>query len=79
MPIPIPPPIKPPTPAELRVLFWAVVIILIGFVVVCLYFGYRAPPEKAKDAARLIHNGYVQIGAGVALVVIRRFFCGFSS
>lgn len=63
----------------MNVLFWAILVVIIGFGVVCLFFGYRAPAEKAQEAARLIRGGYGLIVAGVALYVIRRFFCGYSA
>ena len=59
-------------------LFWGIVIIVVGFGVVCLHFGYRAPAEKAQEAAKLIHGGYGFIAVGVLMYVIRRFFSGFS-
>ena len=69
---------KRPTEQEGRVLFWVIFLVLVGFGAVCLYYGYRAPTEKAEEAAKLIHGGYGFIGAGVAMLVIRRFFSGFS-
>lgn len=75
----IPRPIRPPTGSEWTVLFWVAVIIVMGFGIVCLYFGYRAPPDKAAEAARLIRGGYAFIAAGPALVIIRRLCGGFSA
>jgi hypothetical protein len=53
-------------------------VILVGCGVVCLFFGYRAPPEKAQEAATAIHDGWGCIIAGAVMCIIRRFFCGFS-
>ena len=39
-------------------LFWGIVVILVGFGAVCLFFGYRAAAEKAPEAVKLIHGGY---------------------
>ena len=44
-----------------------------------MFFGYRAPPEEASEAAKAIHRGYGLIAAGVAMYVVRRLFCGCSS
>jgi hypothetical protein len=68
---------KPPTEADRIVIFWTIFIALVGLGVVCLYIGYRAPVERAQDAAKLIQSGYGLIGAGIVMLVIRRFFCGF--
>jgi hypothetical protein len=54
-------------------------VILVGFGAVCLFFGYRAPVEKAEAAATLIRGGYGFVISGILMYVIRRFFCGFSS
>ena len=70
--------LKRPTAAEWNVLFWAIFLLFVGFGAVCLYYGYRAPAEKAEEAARLIRGGYTFIAAGIVMVVIRRFFTGFS-
>ena len=43
--------IQPPTDTQLKVVF----VILVGFGAVCLFLGYRAPPEKAALAAGAIH------------------------
>jgi hypothetical protein len=71
--------IQPPTETQLRVFFWAVFVIFVGFGAVCLFLGYRAPPEKAAIAAQAIHWGYGSIAVAVAMYIIRRFFCGYSS
>ncbi|MBN1361798.1 MAG: hypothetical protein JW993_14475 [Sedimentisphaerales bacterium] len=70
----VPQPIKPPTGSELTVLFWVVVIIVLGFGLVCLYFGYRAPADRAEEAAKLIRGGYAFIAGGVVLALVRRYF-----
>jgi hypothetical protein len=69
----IPRPIRPPTGNEWTIVFWIVVAAIIGFGVVCLYLGYRAPAEKAEEAATLIRGGYLRIVGGFGLVVARRF------
>lgn len=69
---------RPTTSGERTVLFWAIFIVIVGFGAVCLFFGYRAPAEKAEDAAKLIRGGYGFIAVGVAMYVIRRLFSGFS-
>jgi hypothetical protein len=70
---------RPPTGSEISVLFWVVVIVVVGFGFVCLYFGYGAPADKAEEAGKLIRGGYAFIAGGVALVLCRRYFSGFSS
>jgi hypothetical protein len=74
----IPRPIKPPTGSELSVLFWMIFLILVGFGAVCLFFGYRAPVEKAQEASKLIRGGYGFIATGFVMLVVRRLFSGFS-
>jgi len=71
--------IRPPTGNEQTMLFWGIFVILVGFGAVCLFFGYRAPVEKAEAAATLIRGGYGFVISGILMYVIRRFFCGFSS
>ncbi len=70
--------IRAPTPDELNVLFWIVVAVFVGFGLVCLYFGYRAPPEKAQEAAEAIRGGYGFIAMGGVIWAVRRFFSGYS-
>jgi high-affinity Fe2+/Pb2+ permease len=70
--------LRRPTEQEGRVIFWVIFLVLVGFGAVCLFYGYRAPAEKAEEAARLIRGGYGFIAAGVVMLVIRRFFSGFS-
>ena len=70
--------IRPPTETQLTVFFWVVFVILVGFGAVCLFFGYRAPPEKAAEAATAIRYGYGLIAVAVAMYIVRRFFCGYS-
>ncbi len=57
---------------------WAIATIFVGFGLVCLSFGYRAPAEKAQEAAKLIRGGYVFVVFGVAIWAVRRFFSGYS-
>ena len=71
--------IRPPTESEQTVLFWGIFVLLVGFGAVCLFFGYRAPPAKAQEAAKAIHGGYGFIAVGALMYVIRRFFGGYSS
>lgn len=71
--------IRPPTGSQPTVFFRVAFVILVGFGAVCLFLGYRAPPEKASEAAKAIHRGYGLIAAGVAMYVVRRLFCGCSS
>jgi hypothetical protein len=47
--------------------------------VVCLFFGYRAPVEKAEEAAKAIRGGWGFIAAGIGVYLVRRLFCGFSN
>jgi len=70
---------RAPNAAEFSVLFWLLLLFLLGFGVVCLYFGYRAPPDKADEAAKAIRGGYGFIASAVAIYGIRRWFCGYSS
>jgi hypothetical protein len=62
----------------MNVLFWIIVAIFVGFGLVCLFFGYRAPAEQAQEAATLIRGGYGFIAFGVTLWAARRFFSGYS-
>jgi hypothetical protein len=77
-PIFLPHPIKPPTGEEGSVIFWAIFLVLLGCGAVCLYLGYRAPAEKAKEAGELIAKGYCFLIANVAMLIYRRFFSGYS-
>ena len=77
-PIYLPHPIKPPTGDERAVIFWTIFLILVGFGIVCLYFGFRAPVEKGEEAMKLIAGGLCFIVAGVAMLIYRRFFSGYS-
>jgi hypothetical protein len=70
--------IRPPTGSEQTVLSWVIVVLLIGFGVVCLFFGYRAGPEKAAEAAKAIRGGWGFIAAGAGMYLIRRLCSGFS-
>ncbi len=70
--------IRPPTESEMSVLFRIIVAIFVGFGFACLSFGYRAPAERAQEAAGLIRGGYGFIAFGVAIWAIRRFLCGYS-
>lgn len=74
----IPRPIRPPTGDEMNVLFWAILVVVIGFGIVCLVCGYRAPAEKGQEAAKLIRGGYGLIAAGVGMYAVRRLFGGYS-
>jgi hypothetical protein len=62
----------------LNVLFWAILVVIIGFGVVCLVFGYRAPADKAPEAAKPIRGGYGLIAGGVGMYAVRRLFGGYS-
>ena len=68
---------KRPSEGEGRVIFWTVFLVFVGVGAVCLYMGFRAPAEKAKEAAEAIHGGCALIAAGVVMLVIRRFFSGY--
>ncbi len=70
--------IRPPTQDEMNVLFWIIVTIFAGFRLVCLFFGYRAPAQKAQEAAKLIRGGYGFVAFGVAIWAVRRSFSGYS-
>jgi hypothetical protein len=79
-------PIRPPAEGEVgvlywlvRVVFWVVLVALVGLGGVCLFLGYRAPPEKAAEAARAIRLGFEAIGIAVTMYIVRRFFCRCSS
>ena len=78
MPLFLPWRIRLTTESEQTVLFWGIVVFLVGFGAVCLFFGYRAPAEKAHEAAKLIRGGYGFIAVGVLMYAIHRFFSGFS-
>lgn len=66
--------IKPPTDEERSVIFWAIFLVLLGCGAVCLYYGYRAPVEKAKEAGELIAMRYCFLVASVAMLIYHRFF-----
>ena len=70
--------IRPPTESEMNVLFWIIAAIFVGFGLVCLFFGYRAPAQKAQEVAKLIRGGYGFVAVGVAIWAVRRFFSGYS-
>jgi len=70
--------IQPPTDEERSVFFWAIFLVLLGCGAVCLYYGYRAPAEKAKEAGEAIAMGYGFLVASVAMLIYRRFFSGYS-
>ena len=67
-------PTKPFTFGEGSVMFWSAFLVLVGFGAVCLYFGYRAPEEKAQEASKLIWGGYGLIGSGAVMYAIRRLY-----
>lgn len=77
-PIFLPHPIKPPTSEEGSVIFWVIFLVLLGCGVVCLYLGYRAPTEKAKEAGEAIMMGFFCLIANVGMLIYRRFFSGYS-
>lgn len=77
-PIFLPHPIKPPTSEEGSVIFWAIFLILLGCGAVCLYLGFRAPAEKAKEAGELIARGYCCLVANVVMLIYHKFFSGYS-
>jgi hypothetical protein len=62
----------------MNVLFWIIVVVFVGFGIVCLFFGYRAPAQKVQEAAKVIRGGYGFIAFGVAIRAVRRFFSGYS-
>ena len=68
---------KRPTEGEGRVIFWMVFLVFVGIGAAGVYLGFRAPVEKAKEAAEAIHGGCALIAAGVVMLVIRRFFSGY--
>jgi hypothetical protein len=55
---------KPPSADEWTVIFWCVVIVLIGCGVVCFAYALRAPAEKVEEATRLMKSGMCY-GGGV--------------
>jgi hypothetical protein len=67
--------IQSPTNTQLSAFFWVFFMILLGFGAVCLFLGYRAPAEKAAEAARAIRYGYGSIAVAALIYLIRRFFC----
>ncbi len=68
--------IQSPTNTQLSAFFWVVLAILVGFGVLCLFLGYRAPPEKAAEALRALRYGYGSIAVAVLIYLIRRFLGG---
>jgi hypothetical protein len=70
--------LRPPTGGEQTAFFWATFAIVVGFGALCLFLGYRAPAEKAQEAAAAIRYGWGFLIVGVLMYVIRRFFTGFS-
>ena len=65
--------IQAPTRGQMSAFFWVTVAILIAFGTLCLFLGYRAPPEKTAEAARALRYGYGAITVAVAMYVARRF------
>jgi hypothetical protein len=65
--------VQPPTRTQLSAFFWVFFAILIGFGAACLFLGYRAPPEKAVEAARALRYGYGSIAVALAMYIVRRF------
>ncbi|MHC4740644.1 MAG: hypothetical protein ACYS8Z_01965 [Planctomycetota bacterium] len=65
-------PTKSATSSEYGFIFWSISLLLAGFGLVCLFFGYRAPVEKAEEASKLIRGGYAIIAAGVGMHVVAR-------
>ncbi len=67
-------PTKRFTFGEGSVMFWATLVLLVGFGAVCLIFGYRAPAEKTQEASKLIWGGYGLIAAGAVMYFIRNVY-----
>ena len=70
----VPRPIKTPTPDEMTVIFWLVVLIFVGFGIVCFAYAFQAP---AEEASRLFWGGLKSIGVGVGIYLVRKCFCGY--
>jgi hypothetical protein len=68
---------KPPGPDDWTVIFWLVVIVLVGCGVVCFAYALRAPAEKVEEATRLMWHGLKCFAAALGLWAIRRFCCGY--
>ncbi len=64
--------IQSPTPTQLSAFFWVILTILVVFGGLCLCLGYRAPSEKAAEAARAIRYGYASLAVAVAMYVVRK-------
>jgi len=60
-------------------LFWTAFVLIVALGVVSLVVGYRAPAEKAEKAAKLIQGGWRLMGGATVMLIIRRYFCGFST
>jgi len=73
----LPHPIKPPKPGDGGVIFWAVIVIVVGFGIVCLFYGFGAPPDKAEEASKLIRGGFGFIAFGIVACLIRKSFTGY--
>ncbi len=75
--------IRGPTVSEVTVvrwiIFWGFFAAFLGLGAVCLFLGFRAPPEKAAEGARAIRLGFGAVGIAGIMYIIRRYFCGFSS
>ncbi len=70
----IPPPIRTPTRGDLTIIFWVIVLIFIGFGLVCFAYALNAPPEAAS---KLFWGGCKSIGVGVGICLARKYFCGY--
>ena len=71
------PPIKPVTPAEYKVIFVGLGVLLILMGLIGVVVGILAPPDKQEVAKIAIHTGFGAIGIGLlflgALWLIRRW------
>ncbi len=68
-----PRPIQTPTPDDMTVLFWLVVLIFIGFGIVCFVYALQAP---AEEASKLFWGGLKSIGIGIGILLIRKYLSG---
>ena len=70
----IPRPIKTPTLDDMTVILWVVVLIFVGFGMVCFFYAFLAPPE---EASKLFWGGLKSIGIGAGICLVRKYFSSY--
>ncbi len=70
-------PMKTPKGDGVTVIFWTVIVIVVGFGIVCLFYGFGAPTDKAEEASKLIRGGFGFIAFGIVACLVRKYFTGY--